>query len=102
VRVDIEPEPVSSGIYLFRDDEIMTIGAGESLDEACDRSARAMAGIIAGATSLDEFSARKFLGLAGHLRVGQQCCATKSARVAVPLRYLPNLRPRTDPSRPAT
>jgi len=92
VRVDTEPEPISSGIYLFRNDEIMTIGTAESLDEACDRAARAMAAIITGATSLDEFSARKFLGLAGQLRVGQQCCPVKSARVALPLRYLPNLR----------
>ena len=93
VRVDIEPQPISSDIYLFRNDEIMTIGTATSLDEACDRAARVMAAIITGATSLDEFSARKFLGLAGQLRVGQQCCAVKSARVAVPLRYLPNLRP---------
>ena len=96
VRVDIEPEPVSSGIYLFRNEQIMTIGTAESLDEACHRAARAMASIIAEATCLDEFSARKFLGLAGQLRVGQQCCTTKSARVAVPLRYLPNLRPGTN------
>jgi hypothetical protein len=43
---------------------------------------------------MDEFTAMKFLGLAGQLRIGQQCCRTKSARVAVPLSYLPALRPK--------
>lgn len=93
VRVDIEPHPLSSGVYLYRNDELMTIGTAESLDQACDRAARAMVAIIEQAGILDEFSAGKFLGLVGQLRVGQQCCPIKSARVAVPLRYLPALRP---------
>ena len=93
LRVDVEPHPLSPGIYLYRNDEIMTVGTAESLDEACERAARAMVALIERAGVLDEFSATKFLGLAGQLRVGQRCCRTKSARVAVPLRYLPALRP---------
>jgi len=93
LRVGVEPEPLSESIYLYRNDEIVAIGTAESLDEACTRAARAMAGIIERAGLMDGFTAMKFLGLAGQLRVGQQCCRTKSARVAVPLRYLPALRP---------
>lgn len=91
LRVDIEPEPLSSGLYLYRRGEVMTLGTGESLDEACERAVEAMVALISGVGIMDEFSARKFLGLAGQLRVGQNCCPTKSARVAVPLRYLPGL-----------
>jgi len=94
LRVDIEPRPLSPAVYLYRNDEIMAIGTSESLGEACERAARAMAAIIKKAAILDEFSAMKFLGLAGQLRVGQQCCRIKSARVAVPLRYVPALRPK--------
>ncbi len=93
LRVDVEPHPLSPSIYLYRDDELMTIGTAESLDEACDVAARAMAAVIARTGVMDEFSAMKFLGLAGELRVGQNCCSVKSARVALPLRYLPTLRP---------
>ncbi len=42
---------------------------------------------------MGEFAATKLLGLAGHVRVGQQCCPMKSARVAVPLSCLPGLNP---------
>ena len=95
LRVGTEPDPLSSDIYLYRSEEVMTIGTGETLAEACERAAEAMVALIARQGILDEFAARKFLGLAGHLRIGQQCCRTKSARVAVPLSILPALRPRS-------
>lgn len=94
LRVGLEPDPLTTDIYLVRNDELMTIGSGRTLDEACDQAARAMISLLAHAGSMDEFSATKFLGLAGQLRIGQQCCPTKSARVAVPLRHFPELRRR--------
>jgi len=49
--------------------------------------------LVATHCSMGEFAATKLLGLAGHVRVGQQCCPMKSARVAVPLSCLPGLNP---------
>ena len=92
LRVHVEPAPLSPDVYLVRGGEIMTLGTGVALGEACDRAAQAMMALITRAGILDEFQAMKFLGLAGQLRIGQQCCPTKSARVAVPIRYLPGLR----------
>jgi len=94
LRVELEPKPLATGIYLYRNDEIITIGTGETLDLAARQASRAMIAILERAGILDEFAALKFLGLAGQLRIGQQCCRLKSARVAVPLRYVPALRPR--------
>ena len=94
LRVGIEPQPLLSSIYLCRNDEVITVGTGEWLDQACTRAERAMMALIERAGTMDEFDAMKFLGLAGQVRVGQHCCPTKSARVAVPLRYLPELRSR--------
>jgi len=96
LSVDVVAEPICRAITIVRDGELMTLGTGETLGEACDDAARAMAGLIVDADILDEFTAMKFLGLAGQLRVGQQCCRTKSARVAVPLERLPALRARLE------
>lgn len=93
LRVDVEPEPLSDAVYLVRDDALMVLGTGETLAEACDQAVEAMAALIARHGSMDAFAARKLLGLAGHLRIGQQCCPIKSARVAVPLACLPGLAP---------
>lgn len=94
LRVGIEREPLSPTAYLVRDGHLMTLGTGDTLDAACGQAARAMAALIAAAGLMDEFEATKFLGLAGQLRIGQQCCPTKSARVAVPLSLLPALHGR--------
>jgi len=92
LTVDLEPRPLSPAPYLVRNHELMTIGTARSLGEACEQATRAMVALLERADIMDSFTALKFLGLAGDIRVGQQCCPTKSARVAVPLRYLPALR----------
>ncbi|NQT88824.1 acetamidase/formamidase family protein [bacterium] len=94
LRVGVEPDPPSDAIVIVRNGEVMTVGAGDTLDAACRDAAAAMARLIAGTGRMGEFDAMKFLGLAGQLRVGQQCCATRSARVAVPLDLLPSLAER--------
>jgi amidase len=91
LRVGVEPAPPSDALIIVRNDEVMTVGTGNTLDDASWAAATAMARLIAAALPMDEFQATKFLGLAGQLRVGQQCCPTKSARVAVPLDLLPSL-----------
>jgi len=91
--VDVEREPLIQGVYLVRDGWLMTVGTGATLAAACDGAAAAMARLVATHCSMDDFAATKLLGLAGHLRVGQQCCPIKSARVAVPLSCLPGLGP---------
>lgn len=94
LRVDVEPAPLAACPYLYRDDQLMTVGTAERLEEACRNAAVSMMRLIEKAGLLDEFSAMKFLGLAGDLRIGQACCRTKSARVSVPLSLLPTLRQR--------
>jgi amidase len=94
LRAGVEPTPPSKALVIIRSDDVMTVGTGDTLDDASRAAVTAMASLIAATHSMDEFQARKFLGLAGHLRVGQQCCPTKSARVAVPLGFLPSLRER--------
>jgi amidase len=91
LRAGIEPEPLTGAVYLRRGEELMTLGTGETLDAACGGAADAMAGVVVRATGLSFFEATKLLGLVGHVRIGQGCCRTKSARVAVPLRVLPAL-----------
>jgi amidase len=93
MRVGVEPQPVSDHIVVYRDDRIMTVGAGETVEEAVRDAALAMMAVIERAGILDEFNAMKFLGLAGRTLFGQHCCPVKTARVAVPLAYLPKLRP---------
>jgi len=94
LRVTIEPDPPSDGMVIYRNDEIMTVGTGPTLNEAASVAARAMARLLAQAEGLTEFDATKLLGLAGQLRIGQQCCPIKSARVAVPLVVVPSLAAR--------
>jgi amidase len=94
LRVGVEPNPPSDALIIVRSDEVMTVGTGDTLDDASRAAAVAMARLIAAVHPMDEFQAAKFLGLAGQLRVGQQCCPTKSARVALPLALLPSLRER--------
>jgi len=93
LRVDLEPAPLTDRVYLYRADELMIVGAAERLEDAVRDASVAMMKVIAGATDLDEFSAMKFLGLAGRTLFGQHCCPIKTVRVAVPLSYLPALRP---------
>lgn len=93
LRVDIEERPLTGGVYLYRDDMLMTLGAAPTLDDACAMAARAMAGILERAGVADGFTAMKLLGLAGQVRVGELCCPTKTARVAVPLSLVPAPRP---------
>ncbi len=94
LRVDIEPRPISDHVYLYRDESLMVIGCAERLEDAVRDAAVAMMKIIDRAGVLDEFNAMKLLGLAGQTLFGQHCCPIKSVRVALPLKYVPALRPR--------
>ncbi len=94
MRVDVEPKPISDHIYLYRDDRLMVIGCAESIEEAVRDAAVAMMKLIENAGIMDEFNAMKLLGLAGETLFCQHCCPIKSVRVAVPLEYLPALRPK--------
>jgi len=92
LRVSVEREPLGAFPYLVCDDRLMAIGTGASLDEAALAAAEAMVAVLSGCRLMSAREARKFLGLVGQLRVGQFCCQTKSARVAVPLDLVPALR----------
>jgi len=92
LRLSVHEEPLGAFPYLVCDDRLMTIGTGASLDEAAVAAAEAMVAVLSGCRLMSAHEARKFLGLAGQLRVGQFCCETKSARVAVPLDLVPALR----------
>ncbi|MFP4057970.1 MAG: acetamidase/formamidase family protein [Candidatus Brocadiia bacterium] len=92
LRAGLEPAPLAPCVYLVRGGELMTLGTGQTLQEACEAAQRAMVGLLARARVAAEFDAMKLLGLAADLRVGQQCCPTKSARVALPLGLLPAIQ----------
>ena len=92
LRLSVEERPLGTFPYLVLDDHLMTIGTGASLDEAAVAAAEAMVSVLSGSRLMGAFEARKFLGLVGQLRVGQFCCETKSARVAIPLDLVPALR----------
>jgi amidase len=91
LRVDVEPSPITDHVYLYRDDRLMVIGSGETVETAVRDAAVAMMKLIEAAGIMDEFSAMKFLGLAGDTLFGQHCCRVKTVRVSVPLKYLPAL-----------
>jgi len=95
LRVDIEPQPLSPDhVYLYRRDRLMVVGAAERIEDAVKDAAVEMMRIIQQAGILDEYNAMKLLGLAGQTLFGQHCCPIKTVRVALPLRYVPALRPR--------
>ncbi len=94
LRADLEPEPISDHVYLYRRDRLMVVGSGEKIEDAVRDAAVAMMRIIRRAGILDEFNAMKLLGLAGETLFGQHCCPIKTVRVALPLEYAPALRPR--------
>ena len=92
LRVGIEPRPLTDRVYLVRDDELMIVGAAETVEAAVRDAAVAMMKVIQRAGVLDEFNAMKLLGLAGRTLFGQHCCPIKTVRVALPLKYVPALR----------
>jgi len=92
LQVDIEPAPLSDHLYILRDGRLMVIGAAEKIEDAVEDAVAAMTAITAGAGIVDEFNARKLLGLVGDTLFGQHCCPIKTVRVAVPLEYLPGLQ----------
>jgi len=94
LRVGVEPAPISDHVYLVRDDQLMVVGAAETVEQAVRDAAVEMMKIIERAGVLDEFNAMKFLGLAGRTLFGQHCCPIKTVRVALPLKYVPALRPK--------
>jgi amidase len=94
LRADLEPDPISDHVYLYRRDRLMAVGSGEKIEDAVRDAAVAMMKIIGRAGILDEFNAMKLLGLAGETLFGQHCCPIKTVRVALPLKYAPALRPR--------
>ena len=101
LRVDVEAEPISDHILIYRRDRIMTVGAAEQVEDAARDAAVAMMKLIEQAGIMDEFSAMKFLGLAGEALFGQYCCRVKTVRVAVPLAHVPALAPRGSDDGPA-
>ena len=92
LRVGVRAEPVSDHVTIFRDDQVMIVGTGETLEAAVADAAGAMAALVARVTGLDDFAATKLLGLAGQTRFGQHCCRIKTVRVAMPLELVPGLR----------
>jgi len=94
LRVDVEPRPVTDHVYLYRNDRLMVIGSAETVEAAVRDAAVAMMKIIETAGIMDEFNAMKLLGLAGETLFGEHCCPIKTVRVALPLRYVPGLRPK--------
>lgn len=93
LRVRLVDEVLSDWPVIFCDGELMTVAAGETLDEAGARSVEALARIVAARTRLDELGARILLGLAGDVRIGQMVCAQRTVRVALPVALLAWERP---------
>jgi len=94
LRVDVEPDPITDHVYIHRNDRLMIVAAAEKIEDAVRDAAVAMMKVIERAGVMDEFIAMKFLGLAGETLFGQHCCRVKTVRVAVPLKYVPALRPK--------
>jgi amidase len=94
LRATIEHDPLSDHVLIYRAGRVMTVGTGLTVEDAVRDAAVAMMKLIEHAGVLDEFQAMKFLGLTGQTLFGQHCCRIKTVRVAVPLTYLPALRPR--------
>lgn len=92
LQVGVEPEPLSEHVYLRRHGAFMIVGWGESIEDAVADACAEMIRVIARTGVLDEFNARKFLGLAGDTLFGQHCCRIKTVRVAVPVRCVAALR----------
>ncbi len=93
MRVGVEPRPLTDRVYLVRNDRLMVIGAADKIEDAVRDAAVTMMKIIEDAGILDEFNAMKLLGLAGETLFGEHCCPVKTVRVAIPLEYIPALRP---------
>ncbi len=94
LRVGVEPQPISDHVYLYRDGKLMIIASAEKIEDAVRDAAVAMMKTFERAGVMDEFSAMKFLGLAGETLFGEHCCPIKTVRVSVPVKYVPALRPK--------
>ena len=92
LRLDVEPSPLCPSAYLYRDDQLMVLGAGASLDDACRMATLTTMLVLMRELGLSEHDAGKLLGFCADVRIGEVCCPIKTARVAVPLSVVPQLR----------
>jgi len=89
VRVRLLEDRLSDGPLIFHAGRLMTIAAHETLDGACAEAVEAMASILTTHSELDNEEAHVLIGLVGDVMIGQMVCATRTARVALPIHAVP-------------
>ena len=86
-------DPLSSVPYLLRDDRLMVLAAGETLDDAAWRAVAEGAKVISKLTGLSDCEARRLLSTAGELRISQIVNPKKACRAVIPKQAIPDVWP---------
>jgi amidase len=86
-------DPLSSVPYLLRDDRLMVLAAGETLDDAACQAVAEGAKAISKLTGLSDCEARRLLSTACELRISQIVNPKKACRAVIPRQAISNVWP---------
>jgi amidase len=87
------PNPLSTVPYLLRDDRLMVLAAGDTLDDAAWLAVAEGAKVISKLTGLSDCEARRLLSTAGELRISQIVNPKKACRAVIPKHAIPDVWP---------
>ena len=93
VRVRLVQDGLWDGPIVFYGGHLMTVSSQDTLDDACDEAVEAMATILTTRSDLSNQEAHVLIGLVGDVYIGQMVCATRTARVSLPIHTVHWTRP---------
>jgi amidase len=83
-------DPLWPGVYLVRDDKLMVLAHGDTVDEAAWGAVASMAQLLTKLTGLSDFESRGLLSTAGEVRISQIVNPRKTCRAVIPREAIPN------------
>lgn len=82
-------DPLWPTVHLVRDDKLMVLAHGETVDEAAWGAVDAMAKLLSKLTGLSDTEARRLLSTAGDVRISQIVNPRKTCRAIIPKEAIP-------------
>jgi len=90
LSVSIVTEPLWSGPYLVKDEKLMVIASGDTLDDAAWKAVGDLAQVLSKLTGLSDVEARRLLSTAGEVRISQIVNPKKTCRAIIPKAAIPD------------
>jgi len=81
--------PLWPSIYLVRDDKLMVLAHGDTVDDAAWGAVEAVAKLLSKLTGLSELECRRLLSTAGEVRISQMVNRRKTCRAIIPRKAIP-------------